>query len=86
MRACIRHGSSIDGGAFPACLARSATGRLGGPLAGRVRECGRPDCALLFVDESRAGVRRWCSMDDCGARSKMTAYRARRATGTGDGV
>lgn len=60
-------------------LARDGVDLLGGPLAGRIRECARDDCALLFVDESRAGTRRWCSMDDCGARSKMSAYRARRA-------
>jgi predicted RNA-binding Zn ribbon-like protein len=60
-------------------LAREAVELLGGPLAARVRECGREDCGLLFLDESRAGNRRWCSMDACGSRSKMRAYRARRS-------
>ncbi|GHC53683.1 CGNR zinc finger domain-containing protein [Streptomyces flavofungini] len=59
-------------------LARDAADLLGGPLSGRIRECAATDCTLLFVDESRAGARRWCSMDACGARAKMAEYRARR--------
>jgi predicted RNA-binding Zn ribbon-like protein len=64
--------------ALLAGLARDAVDLLGGPLAGRIRECAAQDCALLFLDTSRAGRRRWCSMATCGARAKMTAYRARR--------
>ena len=60
-------------------LAREAVELLGGPLADRIKECGREDCGLLFLDESRARNRRWCSMDACGSRSKMQAYRARRS-------
>lgn len=60
-------------------LAREGVELFGGPRAGRVRECARPDCSLLFLDESRGGVRRWCSMDECGSRAKMAALRARRA-------
>ncbi|MFD0418605.1 CGNR zinc finger domain-containing protein [Streptomyces sp. NPDC127108] len=63
-------------------LARDAADLLGGPLSGRIRECAAADCTLLFVDESRAGARRWCSMDACGARAKMAEYRARRRGGT----
>lgn len=63
-------------------LARDAADLLGGPLSGRIRECAAADCTLLFVDESRAGARRWCSMDACGARVKMAEYRARRRGGT----
>ena len=57
-------------------LARDAVDLLAGPLAGRIRTCASDDCSLLFVDESRAGRRRWCSMNTCGARSKMKQYRA----------
>jgi len=64
--------------ALVAGLARDAVDLLGGPLAHRIRECGDRDCALLFLDASRAGKRRWCSMATCGARAKMAAYRARR--------
>ncbi|GAB3875702.1 ABATE domain-containing protein [Kibdelosporangium lantanae] len=60
-------------------LARDAVDLLTGPGAERVRMCAGDDCTLLFVDESRAGNRRWCSMEACGARSKMARYRAPRA-------
>ena len=64
------------------CLTRLAAAGVdlfGGPAATRVRECASPTCALLFLDDSRSGARRWCAMDDCGTRSKMRTYRARAA-------
>jgi predicted RNA-binding Zn ribbon-like protein len=64
--------------ALVASLARDAVDLLGGPLAHRIAECSADHCALLFLDTSRAGRRRWCSMAACGARAKMAAYRARR--------
>lgn len=60
-------------------LARDAVDLVTGGEAERVRMCAGDDCTLLFVDESRAGNRRWCSMESCGARSKMARYRAPRA-------
>jgi predicted RNA-binding Zn ribbon-like protein len=48
-----------------------------GPLD-RLKAC--EDCPWLFLDTSRNRSRRWCSMEDCGSRSKMRRYRARRAT------
>ena len=56
-------------------LARDAVELLAGPLRDRIHTCAADDCSLLFVDESRAGRRRWCSMDTCGARAKMSHYR-----------
>ena len=61
-----------------ATLARDAIDLLSGPLAQRVRECEAPDCALLFVDGSRPGRRRWCAGEACGNRSRTKAYRERR--------
>lgn len=61
-----------------ATIARDAIDLVTGPLAARVRECARHDCALLFVDTSRPGRRRWCSMEACGNRTKTAAYRRRR--------
>jgi predicted RNA-binding Zn ribbon-like protein len=61
-----------------ATIARDAVDLLSGPLAGRIRECGAPDCALLFVDTSRPGSRRWCSTEACGNRVRTHAYRQRR--------
>lgn len=61
-----------------ATIARDAVDLLSGPLAARIRECGAPDCALLFVDTSRPGARRWCSTTACGNRVRTKAYRERR--------
>ncbi len=63
-----------------ATVARDAVALLGGPDAGRVRECARDDCALLFVDASRPGTRRWCSMQGCGNRTKTASYRRRKGS------
>ncbi|MFE1234963.1 CGNR zinc finger domain-containing protein [Streptomyces sp. NPDC058745] len=60
-----------------ATLARDAVDLLTGPHADRIRVCGSGNCALLFVDTSRPGRRRWCSMDRCGNRHKVRAHRAR---------
>jgi predicted RNA-binding Zn ribbon-like protein len=57
-------------------LARDAVDLLAGPLRDRIRACAAEECSLLFVDASRAGRRRWCSMSTCGARAKMATYRA----------
>ena len=41
-------------------------------------------CGWLFLDRSRNGSRRWCTMDDCGAHAKarrLTERRRRAATG-----
>lgn len=62
-----------------AAVARDAVLLLGGEEAGRLKECAREDCTLLFVDGSRSGRRRWRSMDACGNRAKTVAYRRRRA-------
>jgi predicted RNA-binding Zn ribbon-like protein len=64
--------------AMLAAIARDAVDLLTGPLAGRIRECGAPDCALLFVDASRPGRRRWCATEACGNRTRTKAYRDRR--------
>lgn len=60
-------------------LARELIELLSGPLADRFRECASDTCPLVFVDSSRPGSRRWCSMERCGNRSKLRAHRARHA-------
>ena len=45
---------------------------------GRVRKCSSPACVLFFYDKSRNRMRRWCSMDHCGNRSKVAAHYRRR--------
>ncbi len=43
----------------------------------RVRKC--DSCVGHFLDTSKKGTRRWCSMQLCGNRSKVAAYAARQA-------
>lgn len=57
-------------------IARDAIEVFGTPHAERVRECAADDCALMFLDTSRPGSRRWCSMRACGNRVKVARHRA----------
>ncbi|MEV7776027.1 CGNR zinc finger domain-containing protein [Kitasatospora sp. NPDC086791] len=70
-----------DGSQLVSTLARDAIALLTGPHADRIRECGAHNCRLVFVDTSRPGRRRWCSMERCGNRHKVRALRARRESG-----
>lgn len=59
-------------------VARDAVDLFSGPWADRIRECSGPECTVLFVDTSRPGRRRWCSMEDCGNQAKSAGLRAKR--------
>jgi predicted RNA-binding Zn ribbon-like protein len=59
-------------------IARESVEFMTGPELARVRTCA--GCTLLFVDRSRPGTRRWCSMDRCGNRNKTAHYRQKRRT------
>lgn len=50
---------------------------LCGDALTRLRGCDHEACVLLFVDRSRRGSRRWCSMKICGNRAKVAAHRKR---------
>jgi predicted RNA-binding Zn ribbon-like protein len=63
-----------------AALARDCVELLGGPLADRLRTCAGDGCGVIFLDTSRSGKRRWCSMAACGNRAKVNAYRRREGT------
>jgi predicted RNA-binding Zn ribbon-like protein len=43
----------------------------------RIRICSAYDCQWVFVDHSRPGTGKWCSMKACGNRAKNKAYRQR---------
>ncbi|WP_242453388.1 CGNR zinc finger domain-containing protein [Mycolicibacterium sp. P9-64] len=45
----------------------------------RLRSC--PRCGWLFLDTSRGGKRRWCSMQVCGNREKVSRHRQDALTG-----
>jgi predicted RNA-binding Zn ribbon-like protein len=70
-------GRPFDGARLVAELARDAVEMLGGARPGTLRECAGGNCRLLFFDASRAGARRWCSMERCGNRAKVSAHRLR---------
>jgi predicted RNA-binding Zn ribbon-like protein len=58
-------------------LAREAVHLFGGETATRIRQCQSPTCTLYFIDTSRKGDRRWCSMSACGNQAKVTKFRRR---------
>ena len=65
----------LDGLRWPIVHA-AASLMTAGPLE-RVKACG--GCRYLFLDETKNGSRRWCSMADCGTREKMRRFVARRS-------
>jgi predicted RNA-binding Zn ribbon-like protein len=60
------------------CLARRVIGELAALEPGRLRECARRECTLLFYDTTRSRTRRWHAEDPCGWRERQ---RARRTAG-----
>jgi predicted RNA-binding Zn ribbon-like protein len=52
----------------------SAGDLLAGARLAKVRRCANPECLYLFIDESRAGRRRWCTMSSCGNRAKAKRH------------
>ena len=45
----------------------------------RVRLCRNQRCGWLFIDRTKNGTRRWCSMEECGGRAKSKRYYERHA-------
>jgi predicted RNA-binding Zn ribbon-like protein len=46
----------------------------------RLRACGLDSCGAIFLTPAGRRERRWCSMERCGNRAKVTSFRTRRAT------
>lgn len=59
-------------------VARDALDLVSSPLLARVRQCAGTGCGAVFIDSSRPGVRRWCSMGTCGNRAKKESIKARQ--------
>lgn len=56
-------------------LAHEAADLLVDPVRlAKVKACHGEGCGWLFLDESRGGNRRWCSMGSCGNRAKARAH------------
>lgn len=71
-----RWATPITGREIVGLAAREAIEILDSP---RLRQCAGDNCYLLFLDTSRPGNRRWCSMERCGNRHKVREHRARKA-------
>lgn len=55
----------------------SAADIIAGADRARVRECANHRCLWLFLDQSKNGTRRWCSMQACGNRAKAQRHYTR---------
>lgn len=71
---------SLAGGAHAllVTLARDAVQLFGSEVVTRLRQCQAPNCTLYFIDTSRRGDRRWCSMSACGNKAKVDEFRRRK--------
>lgn len=74
---------SVD--AALASIARDAIDLFSSSWVERIKTCANPDCAMLFLDTSRPGQRRWCAMsgNGCGNRAKKTTWRQRQRNTAG---
>lgn len=64
-------------------IARDAVRIFDADVGAGIRECAAQDCGYVYLDTSRSGNRRWCSMQRCGNRAKVRAHRSRNALGVG---
>ena len=74
-----RAGTSVD--RVYGAVARSAADLVVHGDPRRLRKCANPRCVLMFYDVSKAGRRRWCSMQTCGGQAKARAFRRRASRG-----
>jgi predicted RNA-binding Zn ribbon-like protein len=64
-------------------IVRSAADLLTSSRLAALRVCAADACAWLFLDTSRNGSRRWCSMRTCGNRAKARRHHARLRASSG---
>ncbi len=76
----VRWQAEDPASAMLALLVRDALDLATSPEFARVRRCAGPACGALFLDTSRPGTRRWCSMEICGNQAKKSTYRAKATT------
>jgi predicted RNA-binding Zn ribbon-like protein len=63
-------------GALARIVAQATTARIKGSWP-RLKICPADDCQWAFYDTSRNRSKRWCSMEVCGNRNKVRAFRDR---------
>jgi len=66
-------------GALGRIVAEIAAGMADGTWS-RIKICNADDCRWAFHDTTKNHSRAWCSMQSCGNRAKVKAYRARHST------
>ena len=65
-----------------ATIAQDAVVLLGDPTQrARIHRCENPRCRVVFYDDSRPGLRRWCAPNRCGDRIRAKLYRERHRIG-----
>ena len=62
-------------------IVRDAERLLCSDLASRIRVCASEGCGWAFLDQSKNGTRRWCSMKLCGNREKAARFKAKDGKG-----
>ena len=83
-RRCVQRGGWDIGTPAPSAFTLlapalwSAADLLVGNQLARVRQCANPECGWLFLDDSKSGNRRWCSMSACGNRAKAHRHYLRQ--------
>jgi predicted RNA-binding Zn ribbon-like protein len=66
-------------------VVRSIADLLTSPELVALRLCASETCNWLFLDTSRNGSRRWCSMRTCGNRAKARRHHARARAAAAEG-
>lgn len=74
----VRWESADPAGACLAGVARDAVMVIGGVDRQRLKMCDSGSCRMLYIDNSPANRRRWCSMSICGNREKIRVFRERK--------
>ena len=72
------HISSVLGVLQPIALSAARIVTEANPT--RIRQCASSNCMYWFLDTSKSGRRRWCSMSRCGNRAKVAKHYRQRST------
>ena len=72
------HVSSVLGVLQPIALSTARIVTEANPT--RIRQCASSNCMYWFLDTSKSGRRRWCSMSRCGNRAKVAKHYRQRST------
>ena len=71
------HVSSVLGVLQPIALSAARIVTEANPT--RIRQCASRNCMYWFLDTSKSGRRRWCSMSRCGNRAKVAKHYRQRS-------